>query len=197
MSGCALQLKQASQAWDEAPRRSASISHSGKQWGAHPTDPATDRPKSTPSTVPALPQSPGWQVPLPGLTKPSTPSPQDSKVLEIAQDYLGTPYRFGGSTPAEGFDCSGFVQYVFAQNGLTLKRQANEQFLEGRPISLQELNPGDLVFFSISGGVIDHVGLYAGESLFIHAPRTGRTVSYDSLETPYFKTRFQGARRLL
>ncbi|MBF2054288.1 MAG: C40 family peptidase [Candidatus Sericytochromatia bacterium] len=199
LTACAVQLKQASQPWDKtASQPGVPAGTYGKRWGPagapEPAGPAlrrSDQPASSPSV-------PGWKVPLPEPGRPAQGAQQtDAGVLEVARQYLGVPYRFGGSTPEEGFDCSGFVQYVFAQRGLRLQRQANHQFLEGQQVSREQLAPGDLVFFSVSGGIVDHVGIYAGEELFIHAPRTGRTVSYDSLDAPYFKTRFQGARRLL
>lgn len=191
VSGCALQLKQASAPW-EAPAPPAADGSYGKHWGPLNAHTPEQAPRPAPATSPA---APGWKVPLPAPGRGAVAT--DAPVLEIARQYLGVPYRFGGASPEEGFDCSGFVQYVFAQRGLRVQRQANHQFLEGQQIPREALAPGDLVFFSVSGGVIDHVGIYAGEDLFIHAPRTGRTVSYDSLSAPYFKTRFQGARRLL
>ena len=117
-------------------------------------------------------------------------------VVELARKYIGTPYVYGGESPAEGFDCSGLVHYVFGLKGIAMRRLANEQYLQGRSVPSAELQPGDLVFFSTSGKIVDHVGIYAGERLFIHAPRTGRTVSYDSLDAAWYSARYQGARRL-
>lgn len=198
LSGCAVQLKQASQPWDKtSAQASVPAGAYGKRWGpASAAEPSASPPRRP--AQPAPPTAPGWKVPLPEPGRsPRTEAATDAEVLAIARQYLGVPYRFGGSSPEEGFDCSGFVQYVFARRGLRLQRQANHQFLEGQQVPPDQLMPGDLVFFSVSGGIIDHVGIYAGEDLFIHAPRSGRTVSYDSLDAPYFKTRFQGARRLL
>lgn len=122
---------------------------------------------------------------------------RNAPVLEIAQAYLGVPYVFGGESMREGgFDCSGLVQQVFARKGIALPRLANEQYLKGMAIERNQLQPGDLVFFSISGTVIDHVGFYAGDNQFLHAPRTGRVVSYDRLDSDYFQRHYQGARRL-
>jgi len=93
------------------------------------------------------------------------------KIIESACSYLGTPYRYGGTTP-EGFDCSGFVRHVFGENGISLNRTSYEQFRQGKAIPLTALRPGDLIFF---GKVkrqhcrIEHVGLYIGEGRFIHA----------------------------
>lgn len=121
---------------------------------------------------------------------------ESQTVVDIARQYLGIPYRFGGETPEEGFDCSGLVQYVFARKGIRLTRLAHEQFMQGKQVSREALQPGDLVFFSISGQGVDHVGIYAGDQLFIHAPRTGRVVSFARLDSAYFSSRFQGARRI-
>ena len=78
---------------------------------------------------------------------------------------------------------------------MSLQRTADKQFLQGQDIPSDQLQPGDLVFFSHSGTYVDHVGIYAGDDLFIHAPRTGRTVSYDSLSTGYYQSHFRGAKR--
>jgi len=102
------------------------------------------------------------------------------KIIESAHSYLGTPYRYGGTTP-EGFDCSGFIRHVFGENGISLNRTSYEQFRQCKAIPLAALRPGDLVFF---GKVkrehcrIEHVGLYIGEGRFIHAAssRTGKVM---------------------
>lgn len=117
-------------------------------------------------------------------------------IVALAEQYLGVPYRYGGNTPREGFDCSGFVRYIFKLKGVQLPRLANHQALQGQAISKSNLEPGDLVFFK-SGRVVSHVGIYVGGNQFIHAPRTGRVVSYDKLSTRYFARRYYGARRIL
>ncbi|HSV98223.1 MAG TPA: C40 family peptidase [Spirochaetota bacterium] len=113
-------------------------------------------------------------------------------VVDTARQYLGAPYRYGGETP-HGFDCSGFVMYVYDKNGLRLPRATVEQYRSGRPVSRRALGPGDLVFFSIYGGRISHVGIYAGNGSFIHAPSCGKRVSYARLDNSYWKTRYSGA----
>ncbi|MCU0844877.1 MAG: C40 family peptidase [Spirochaetes bacterium] len=113
-------------------------------------------------------------------------------VVDTARQYLGTPYRYGGENP-NGFDCSGFVMFVYSKNGLRLPRATVEQYRSGRPVSRRALGPGDLVFFSIYGGRISHVGIYAGNGSFIHAPSSGKRVSYAHLENSYWKTRYAGA----
>lgn len=114
-------------------------------------------------------------------------------ILEIAKKYLGVPYRFGGSTP-DGFDCSGFTGYVYAQIGQKLPRDAGDQFSAGRPVKVPRV--GDLVFFKIDGKKISHVGIYAGDLRFIHAPSTGKTVSFADMRIDYWKKRYAGARTL-
>ncbi len=122
------------------------------------------------------------------------------KILESAYSYLGTPYRYGGATPA-GFDCSGFVRQVFTENGITLSRSSREQAHEGVPIPLSELKPGDLIFFNMNAGnkrPIDHVGVYIGDGQFIHASSKGaRAITIDALESGTYLPKVVGARRIL
>jgi hypothetical protein len=115
--------------------------------------------------------------------------------LHVAMHYLGTPYRYGGSSPASGFDCSGLVQYAYAREGIQLPRVAAEQFDVGIPVARQDLRPGDAVFFADPNGYVHHVGLYIGDGEFINAPRTGEDVKVDSLSEPYFAEQYVGARR--
>lgn len=118
-----------------------------------------------------------------------------AKILAEAQKYIGTPYVFGGTSPA-GFDCSGLVYYVLAQLGYPAPRTAAAQYGMGRSVHWSELQPGDLVFFSntyTSG--ISHVGIYAGGGSFLHAPNEGSSVSYSSL-SGYWADHYHGARRL-
>jgi cell wall-associated NlpC family hydrolase len=98
-----------------------------------------------------------------------------SSVLAIAARYVGTPYVYGGTTP-RGFDCSGYVRYVYGQLGVSLPRTANAQMLATKRISRSEAKPGDLVFF-VSGGRAYHDGIYAGNGMIYDAPRSGKTVS--------------------
>lgn len=119
------------------------------------------------------------------------------RILGKAAEYLGTPYKYGGQSPG-GFDCSGFVKYVFKQLGHNLPRTASAQFQNGISIEKQSLIPGDLVFFACGGSTIDHVGIYAGDNKFIHSssPRSGGVI-YSSLGEGYYKRYFVGARRVL
>lgn len=101
-----------------------------------------------------------------------------SDVVEIALQYLGVPYVWGGASPS-GFDCSGFTMYVFAQVGIDLPHDAEYQYGYGTHVTYDELAPGDLVFFSSGGYWIGHVGIYVGDGQYIHAPRTGDVVRID------------------
>jgi cell wall-associated NlpC family hydrolase len=123
------------------------------------------------------------------------PIPVGTAALRVAMHYVGTPYRWGGSTPATGFDCSGLVQYTYAQEGVQLPRVAAEQFDVGIPIARDHLRPGDAVFFADLGGDIHHVGLYIGDGRFVNAPETGQDVKVASLSDPYYAAQYAGARR--
>jgi peptidoglycan DL-endopeptidase CwlO len=109
----------------------------------------------------------------------------------IAMQYLGVPYVWGGSSPS-GFDCSGFVMFVYAQLGVSLPHLAAAQFNYGTPVSSDQLEPGDLVFFDGLG----HVGIYIGGGQFIHAPHTGDVVKISSLGDSWYSATFVGGRRL-
>lgn len=116
-------------------------------------------------------------------------------VLRAAYSVIGTPYVFGGTSPY-GFDCSGFTQYAFARAGVYLPRMADSQFYSGRQISMSQLRPGDLIFFSTYEAGASHVGIYVGNGNFIHAgTSTGVTVS--SAFTGYWGARYYGACRVL
>lgn len=119
------------------------------------------------------------------------PSAVGGSVVAIAERYLGVPYVWGGASPS-GFDCSGFTMYVYAQVGVSLPHNAAAQFGYGSPVSMSQLQPGDLVFFYGLG----HVGIYVGGGQFIHAPHTGDVVKISSLGG-YYASNFSGARRIL
>ena len=117
------------------------------------------------------------------------------RVVASSTDYIGVPYVFGGTSPY-GFDCSGYVQYVFANAGVSLPRTADVQFEVGMPISTTDLVAGDLVFFSTYTYGASHVGIYLGDNNFIHAS-SSRGVTIDSLSGYYWSSRYIGARRIL
>lgn len=141
----------------------------------------------------------GACVPPPGYRKNTrtswsrrVPGKNGDRIVITARRYLGVPYRYGGTTP-RGFDCSGFVYYVYNKSGMPVKRALKEQFRGGRKVPRRRVKPGDLVFFQTSRRSISHVGIYAGRGRFIHAPRTGKNVSYARLDNPYWKRRYRGA----
>jgi peptidoglycan DL-endopeptidase CwlO len=119
------------------------------------------------------------------------PPSQYTGVVAIALRYLGTPYVWGGSSPA-GFDCSGFVAYVYAQVGVSLPHYTGAQWNVGVPVSRSDLQPGDLVFFDGLG----HVGIYIGGDQFVHAPHTGDVVRISSLGEAWYAATYDGARRI-
>ena len=120
-----------------------------------------------------------------------------SELVVNAMGFLGVPYRRGGST-ADGFDCSGFVRAMYEQTvGLMLPRRANEQAAATQKIERQDLQPGDLVFFNTMRKAFSHVGIYVGDNKFIHSPKPGAQVRVEDMGVAYWKTRFDGARRVL
>jgi cell wall-associated NlpC family hydrolase len=141
----------------------------------------------------------GIQVSLPDGVGISASTPEGSTVappnvhggvVGIAMHYLGVPYVWGGSTP-RGFDCSGFVAYVFAQIGVSLPHSSYAMFGMGTSISIGDLQPGDLVFFTGAS----HMGIYIGGGQFIHAPHTGDVVKISSM-SGYYSSNFAGGRRV-
>jgi len=110
---------------------------------------------------------------------------------------VGIRYRYGGSSPDEGFDCSGLVAHVFERAwGLSIPRSTAEQRSVGHAVKREHLQPGDLVFYNTRNRPFSHVGIYLGDGRFVHAPRPGAYVRVESLETRYWRARFNGARRL-
>jgi cell wall-associated NlpC family hydrolase len=122
--------------------------------------------------------------------------PKAMAALAEAQKYLGTKYRWGGSTPQTGFDCSGLVQWAYAKAGIQIPRVTDAQFSAsgGSPVERSDLKPGDLVFFGQPGNIY-HVGISMGGDKFVHAPRTGDVVKVASLKESYFSSSYAGARR--
>ena len=113
-----------------------------------------------------------------------------------AMSLIGLSYRFGGNSPTQGLDCSGFMQYIFKRSmGITLPRTSAEMATVGQQVDRANLKPGDMVFFG-SGGRVSHVGMYIGNDRFIHAPRTGRDIEITSMNGNYWKSRYITARRV-
>ncbi len=119
-------------------------------------------------------------------------SSKGTQAAAIAQRYLGIPYRWGGSSPRTGFDCSGFVMFVYAKVGVSLPHNAAAQYRHGRAVSRAELRPGDLVFFNGLG----HNGIYIGGGRFIHSPHSGDVVKISSLGDSWYARTWVGGRRL-
>ncbi|MGO3892013.1 MAG: C40 family peptidase [Paenalcaligenes sp.] len=116
---------------------------------------------------------------------------------EAALSFLGTKYRYGGSGPETGFDCSGLVGYAAEKSlGLKLPRQSAELAKEGESVNRNDLQKGDLVFFNTRGARFSHVGIYIGNNKFVHAPRTGAVVRVEDMTVSYWNKRYNGARRL-
>lgn len=114
-----------------------------------------------------------------------------------ARDQIGVPYRYGGDEPRRGFDCSGLVAYVHAQEGIAVPRTAAAQFTAARKVDRDDLRPGDLVFFRLVPGSreVSHVGIYTGQSRFVHAPQSGRNVGEGNLDDPFYSAGFAGSGR--
>ena len=166
-----------------------------------PGPPAAAAPPATPPPATAVPPpsttaaeaTPLPEAPAIALAAPSTP--WVSPLLTAALGLRGTPYRFGGNDPT-GFDCSGFVRYVFAQFGYQLPREVQAQFKTGRPIAREEIQPGDLVFFETVSKGASHVGIALGNDEFVHAPSSRGVVRTERYTIEYWARRWIGARRI-
>lgn len=145
--------------------------------------------------TPDSPRSPS----APGDHRPSDVArarPMDGySISSMALSLRGAPYRNGGADPA-GFDCSGFVKYVFEQNGVAVPRDTRSQFGLGHGIEPSSIEPGDLVFFTTTAPGASHVGISVGGDQFVHAPSSNGVVRVENLSSPYWASRFVGARRL-
>jgi peptidoglycan DL-endopeptidase CwlO len=143
-------------------------------------------------------------APVPPRTAPALPLPEPlgsagaihPAVISLALSLQGTPYRNGGSDPS-GFDCSGFVQWVFAQQGLALPREVRQQYLVGEEIESDEVRPGDLVFFETVSSGASHVGIALGGGEFVHAPSSRGVVRTERYTGSYWAPRWVGARRII
>lgn len=143
------------------------------------------------TTQPSVPKSTSKST-----IKPTSSNPTIQSILDLADSLQGTPYVWGGTT-TNGFDCSGFVQYVYAKNGYTITRTTYTQWdNDGTPVSKNNLKPGDLVYFG-SGNSPSHVGLYVGDGMMIHSPRTGDVVKYTTIESGYYDDTYLGAKRII
>ena len=121
-----------------------------------------------------------------------------NELVRTAHSFIGIPYKWGGESRREGFDCSGLTMTVYQLNGLELPRTSRQQWQAGKPVTRRNLLKGDLVFFATGGGRrVSHVGIYAGGDRFIHAPRRGQTIRTASLTNSYYNKHYLGARRYM
>ena len=116
-------------------------------------------------------------------------------IVQSAKLQMGVPYKFGGNSPKEGFDCSGLASYSYRLNGISIPRSTSDQFKSGQHIDRNQLSAGDLLFFRTMGQSVSHVGIYIDNDTFIHAPNSRKNVQIDSLDNTYYKKRYLGARR--
>lgn len=157
--------------------------------------------RAVPRPFPGAPIPPSApEAPAPG-TEPSPPvllpaSPAVAAILTTALALRGAPYRYGGSDPS-GFDCSGFVQWVFAQHGISLPREVRAQFDVGTVVARDDVQPGDLVFFETVTRGPSHVGIALGNGRFVHAPSSRGVVRVERYTAMYWARRWIGARRLM
>jgi cell wall-associated NlpC family hydrolase len=128
--------------------------------------------------------------------EPASLSEERQRLLSITRELLGTPYRFGGSSPARGFDCSGLVHYSYRRLGVPVARTVKQQRRQAQSVASADLLPGDLVFFD-TRAKSGHVGIYLGNGRFIHAPATGGYVREERLDQPYWRQRWLGGGNLL
>jgi cell wall-associated NlpC family hydrolase len=151
---------------------------------------------ASPAAVPR-PSAPGAAMPEApiGTSGLSATSVSGYAVAGTALSLRGAPYRNGGADPS-GFDCSGFIWYVFAQHGIRIGRTVGEQFREGVEVSPDALEPGDLLFFSTDAAGASHVGMAIGGDEFVHAPSSRGIVRVERLSSSYWAPRYVGAKRL-
>ena len=153
---------------------------------APPTEPTPPT-----STTPVIPALPVFKRKAKRTRSTQSHLAFGRRVVDYAERFRGIRYVYGGSSPRSGFDCSGFVMYVFSKIGVSLPHSSYAQFGMGTPVSIGQLQPGDLVFFSGAS----HVGIYIGGGQFIHAPHTGDVVKISSL-SGYYSSAFAGGRRI-
>ncbi len=121
---------------------------------------------------------------------------REEDLVRTARRFIGSPYRWGGTSARRGFDCSGLAMTVYRLNGYELPRSAAAQHGAGTPVARRDVRPGDLVFFATGRtGRVSHVGIYTGGGNFIHAPGRGKTIRTAALDNSYFRPRYKGARR--
>ena len=148
-----------------------------------------------PDAAPVAPATPATPDALVVLDAPDARASDGYALSGTALSLRGAPYRFGGIDPS-GFDCSGFVRYVYQQHGVPMPREVREQFRIGRTVDRDRLEPGDLVFFSTVAPGASHVGIVIGGDQFVHAPSERGVVRVENLSSEYWSSRFIGAKRV-
>jgi cell wall-associated NlpC family hydrolase len=159
----------------------------------------TVRVAGVPVTLPGPARAPGRTTPGPPTTSP--PPASRARVLRTADRYVGVPYRWGGTSPTSGFDCSGYVQYVYRREGVRLPRTSRQQAAAGtrRPTRWDAAGPGDLVMFANPGEAVSHVAFYVGGQRILHATSSGGGVRYDDLTSSrgqWYRRRLVAVRRV-
>jgi cell wall-associated NlpC family hydrolase len=142
------------------------------------------------------------RTPLRRFPKREKVSATAAGILATAKHYLGTRYRYGGESPTSGFDCSGFVQYVYGRHGIDLPRTSRQQASAGQPVPLdvESLRPGDLLLFASTGSTVNHVAIYVGSNKILHSTAGAGRVVYDDLTTArgkWYLQRHVASRRVL
>jgi cell wall-associated NlpC family hydrolase len=122
---------------------------------------------------------------------------QMNELVMYAVSLADTPYRYGGNSANNGFDCSGFVGHVFSHSlAISMPRTSREISRAGKPVSQSELSPGDLVFYNTQHASFSHVGIYIGDGKFVHSPKSGDMVRTEQMQMHYWAVRYDGARRI-
>src|SRR5262245_32370211 len=151
---------------------------------------------AVPKPFPGAPTAAGEPAAAPPRIADVSPGSEAATLaLASALELRGVPYRMGGSDPS-GFDCSGLVQWVFAQNGRALPREVREQYLIGREVDADDVRPGDLLFFDTGSRPASHVGIALDHESFVHAPSTNGVVRVERYTSNYWSRRYVGARRV-
>ena len=163
-----------------------------KSWFCWPSRPIAARSLPLVLVLAALAACTPFRPGLPGGAATADPG---YALLLAAQSRIGAPYQYGGAGP-DAFDCSGLVSYAHRQIGVAVPRTAARQFDAAAPVKRGDLRPGDLVFFRLAGREVSHVGIYAGDGRFVHAPQRGGHVRVASLDEDHFRRSFAGGGRL-
>jgi cell wall-associated NlpC family hydrolase len=157
---------------------------SGLLWGCGSQPPRQTSPAPSRSESTARTPSPTAAIRSPGKA-----------IARLAESMIGTPYRYGGDHPNEGFDCSGLVYYTHGKMGVAVPRVSRDQYKRARKIPVSAAKPGDILFFS-DAVKLSHIAIYIGNGHFVHAPSSGKNVSLGELNAPYYQKHLVGVGRL-